>query len=107
MDFVKREPMPIELPIPIYVGPTILQKSSIITSSSTKQGPLIILDFATVALDDITLFVTSVTKTGICQQGRFCRSSQPGVIGEIFLSVIPDAKWLQTFLRLTLLLFLS
>lgn len=50
--------MPIELPLPIYVGPTILQKSSIITSSSTKQGPLIILDFATVALDDITLFVT-------------------------------------------------
>jgi len=63
MDFLTRELIPIKPPLAIYVGPTILQKSSIMTSSSIMHGPFIILDWPRFASGDIIVWVISLHKT--------------------------------------------
>jgi hypothetical protein len=45
--------MPIKLPLPMYVGPFILQKSSIVTPSSIIHGPSMMLDLAIDASGEI------------------------------------------------------
>ena len=46
-------------PLPIYVGPFILQKSSIETPSSIIQGPSIMVDLGIDAFGDIDVYVSS------------------------------------------------
>jgi hypothetical protein len=51
-----------KLPLLIYVGPFILQKSSIVTPSSIMHGPSIIVDLDIDAFGDIDACVSSSCK---------------------------------------------
>src|SRR6059036_1893421 len=57
------DPLPTLLLLPMYIGPFILQKSSIKTPSSMMHGPLTIDDSQMVAFGDTDVVLTSDTRT--------------------------------------------
>ena len=62
IQFLISELIPMKLPLPMYVGPFILQKSSIVTPSSIIDGPSIMVDLDIDAFGDTDVLSVPLAK---------------------------------------------